>query len=475
VFAAIIERDRLALGLLSAWAVVFGVLVAGSPKVAVAAVAAVGVLALSLTTPLTVLVALLALTAVVPYEVQHSFAIGATATSPGLLISDALLAAGLFRVILELPHMALDRRRAVVTAVMTCFVLVLLVQAVRGVQQGHDFSLVGNEFRNLLGFATALIAMPLLDDPRSRRRLMGWMLALGLTLGLWGIAQWALHISFGANGDFGVRQGVSLTTNGQGQLQGGMFVFPVAILLGLAALISGQIRAVSTRVALIAVVIANAVALVLTFERALWVATLVGFIVLIVRAPGRARFRAIVWTPVALGLVLIAVSWLAPGTLTTARQRLLSLGQYSTDPSVRFRVVESRHVRDQIRARPLAGSALGATIHWGQPYNQVRPKDAAYTHLGYLWLAWKLGVPCALVLVGLMLAAALWRAPPAADPPAGALRSGCQAALVALLVIGAAFPIFNALQITCAIGLLIAIAAQPVPGRRPSTSVIEAA
>jgi hypothetical protein len=353
---------------------------------------------------------------------------------------------------------------------MTCFVLVLLVQAARGVKQGHDFSLVGNEFRNLLGLATALIAMPLLDDPRSRQRLMGWMLALGLTLGLWGIAQWSLHLSFGVNGDFGVRQGVSLTTNGQGQIQGGMFVFPIAILVGLAALVSGRIRAVSTRIALIAVVITNAVALVLTFERALWVATLVGVIVLIVRARGRARFRAIVWTPVSLGLVLIGVSWLAPGALTTARERFLSLGQYSTDPSVRFRVVESRHVEGEIRARPLAGSALGATIHWGQPYNLVRPKDEAYSHVGYLWLAWKLGVPGAALLVGLMLAAALWRrGPPDADPLTEALRSGCQAALVALLVICTVFPIFNALQVTCTIGLLIAIAAQPAGGRRPST------
>jgi hypothetical protein len=471
--AAILQRDRLALGLLSAWAVVFGILVAGSPKLAVAVLAAVGVLALSLTAPLTLLVVLLALTAVVPYEVQHPFAIGATATSPGLLISDALLAAGLFRVILELPHMRLDRRRAVVVAVMACYVLVLVVQAARGVTQGHDFSLVGNEFRNLLGFATALIAMPLLDDPRSRQRLMGWMLALGLALGLWGIAQWALHLSFGANGDFGVRQGVSLTTNGQGQVQGGMFVFPIALLLGLGAVMSGQIRAVSTRVALIAGVIANAVALLLTFERALWVATLVGLIVLIVRARGLARFRAIIWTPVSLGLVLVAVSWVAPGALTTARQRLLSLGQYSTDPSVRYRVVESRHVEDQIRARPLAGSALGATIHWGQPYNLVPPKDEAYSHVGYLWLAWKLGVPGAALLVGLMLAAALWRGPPDPDPLTGAVRSGCQAALVVLLVISTAFPPFNALSVTSTIGLLIAIAALPVR-RRPATSVIEA-
>jgi hypothetical protein len=107
------------------------------------------------------------------------------------------------------------------------------------------------------------------------------MLALGLALGMWGIAQWALHIAFGAGGDVGVRQGVSLTTNGRGQLQGGLFVFPIAILLALAALISGHVRDAFTRIALIAVVILNGVALALTFERGVWVATLAGFCFLI--------------------------------------------------------------------------------------------------------------------------------------------------------------------------------------------------
>jgi hypothetical protein len=473
--AAVAERDRLVLGLLAGWATIFGILIAGSPKLAVAALAAVAVLTLSLTAPLAVLVVLLALTALLPYEVQHSFAIGASATSPGLLFSDALLLAGLLRVILVVPQMALERRRTIVVAVTACFVLVILVQAVRGVQQGHDFSALGAEFRNLLGFATVLIAMPLLDDAKVRQRLLGWMLALGLALGLWGIAQWVAHINFGVGGDVGVRQGVSLTTNGLGQLQGGLFVYPIATLLALAALLSGQIRAPLTRVASIGVVIVNGVALILTFERAVWVATLTGFVLLLLRAGGLARLRAIIWTPVAIGLVLVSVAWLVPGALTTARQRLVSLAQYSTDPSVRYRVVESRHVVAQIRARPLVGSGLAANIRWGQPYARVPPSDRTYSHVGYLWLAWKLGVPGAALLVGLMLAAALWRGPRNGEPLTEALRRGSQAALIAMLVVSTAFPIFDSLQASCTIGLLIAMAVQPGRARashgRPSLPV----
>jgi O-antigen ligase len=184
-------------------------------------------------------------------------------------------------------------------------------------------------------------------------------------------------------------------------------------------------------------------------------------VLLLVRAGGRARLRAIIWTPIAIGLVLVSVAWLVPGALTTARQRLVSLGQYSTDPSVRYRIVESRHVAAQIRARPLAGSGLGASIRWGQPYARVLPSDWTYSHVGYLWLAWKLGLPGAALLVALMLAPALWRGPPNGEPLTEAVRRGCQSALLALLVASTAFPIFDSLETSCAIGLLIAIAVAP--------------
>ncbi len=459
--AGIAEREWLVPALLAGPALLLGVVVAGSPKLAVAVLAAAAMLTLALTAPVAILVALLALTAIVPYEVQHPLAIGATDKSPGLLFSDALLLAGLFRTVLTVPHMRLERRRAIVVLVMTCFVAICVVQAARGVRQGNDFSTIGAEFRHLLGLATVLIAMPVLDDKRGRSRLLAWMLVLGLALGLWGIAQWALHISFGAGGDVGVRQGVSLTTNGQGQLQGGLFVFPIAILLALAALISGHVRNGFTRFALIAVVILNGVALVLTFERAVWIATLAGFCFLIARAGGRARLRALMWTPVVLALVFAGLSTLAPGASTTARQRLVSLGNYSSDPSVRYRINESRHVIARIRAQPVAGAGLGATIHWGRPYARVRPSDYVYSHVGYLWLAWKLGIPAAVLLVLLMLAAALWRGPPDAEPAVNSVRAGGQAALFAALVISISFPVFNSLQASCALGLLIAFAALP--------------
>ena len=100
---------------------------------------------LGLLAPVTVLLGLLTLTAVVPYELQHPFAIGATETSPGLLPSDALLGAAMLRAVLLLPQTPIDKRRAIVIGLTLAFLAVCLVQTVHGLRIGANLSVVGGE------------------------------------------------------------------------------------------------------------------------------------------------------------------------------------------------------------------------------------------------------------------------------------------------------------------------------------------
>ena len=250
---------------------------------------------------------------------------------------------------------------------MLLFIAVITLQAVRGVRLGASVSVIGAEFRALLGFAAALIAMPILEDRRSCRRLLGALLALGLLLGVSGILQWTFDLGFGEAGGFGVRQGVALTTTGIGQLQGGLFAYPVAVLLSLAALSSRHIRSGPVRWLTVAVLVLNCADLLLTFERTLWIATLAGAAVLLARAGTRARRSAVRWVPGGIAVLLVAVA-LSPGTFTTAVQRFESVGDYASDNSVRYRLVESEHVLARVYAHPLTGSGLGATVYWGRPW-----------------------------------------------------------------------------------------------------------
>ena len=110
------------------------------------------------------------------------------------------------------------------------------------------------------------------------------------------------------------------------------------------------------------------------------------------------------------------VSTFAPGALSAASERLLSLNQYGSDDSVRYRLQEGRHVIDKIQAHPFVGWGLADEIFYGLPWLQTPPTAESFAHNGYLWLSWKLGIPGALLLFAVIAWAIAARPPPGLDP-----------------------------------------------------------
>jgi hypothetical protein len=320
----------------------------------------------------------------------------------------------------------------------------------------------------LLGFGTFLVALPLLDQPRSRQRLMTALLAIAIALGGWGMIQWLGHFSFGAAGDVGVRAGVRLTSSGSGQLQGGEYGFPVAIIVCFSVLIAGSVRSRMARAALVAAIALNAASCLLTFERTFWLATVLGMLIVLFKAKPVQRMKAVFMVPLLVILIVGTSAVIAPNTLTTASQRLLSVGSYGQDDSVRYRLTESRFVLHEIRAHPVEGSGLAAPIFWGQPWAQVPPKSYTFSHDGYLWLAWKLGIPAAALLALLCGAAILLRGPRSADELSRSVRHGAQGALAGVLLATITFPSLSQLSITPMIGLLLVLAVSPAARPDPA-------
>jgi O-antigen ligase len=273
--------------------------------------------------------------------------------------------------------------------------------------------------------------------------------------------QWFGHLSFG--GDVGVRPGVLLTTSGTGQLQGGEFAYPIAVVLFFAVLAVGDVRATFLRIVLMAGLVLNAAACLVTFERSFWGAALLGLLVVLVSTPGQTRIKVGLLLLVAGVVGIATLAFLSPRQFKTAHQRAFSVNSLGADQSVRYRLVESRFVLDRIHAHPVTGSGLGAKIFWGRPWQQVTPQSYAFTHNGYLWLAWKTGVPTAALLVLLLLCAILLRAPPKDDRLTRAIRNGSRGALAGLLLATVTFSTFNELNITSAIGVVLALAVCPVP------------
>lgn len=451
-------------------AVVVGAAAARDPFTAVAMLGAAAIAALPFVAPTASFLLLLGLLAIVPYGFQNQLGIGGGTGAVGLVLSDVLLFALLAWALLCLLQHPLDRLRLIAVAVVLAMLGGVAVQFYNGAMvEGHSLSDAGVEMRTLLGLGTFIIAIPLLDDPLRRARLLRGLLGLGLLLGTWGLAQWLFGISYGESGDFGVRSGVRLTSEGRGQLLGGLYGFPVVIVMGAAVLLSGQIRAPVARGLLLTAVALNLVCLLLTYERTFWLVTVVGIAWVLLRSGVGATARAALLGPIMALVLVIPLATLSPGTLMTAQERLLSLGQYGTDGSVSYRVTETKHVMEEIMERPL-GSGLGATIYWGRPARSVPPQHFTYVHNGYLQLAWKLGViPALVIAIGLLLAA-LRRRVPRRPALLGATVIGAQAALLALLIGNVTFKVTTTMSATGLIGLLLAFALLPPdePSRKES-------
>ena len=420
------------------------------------------------------LVLYLCLTAIVPYGVQNSFGIGGGSGAPGLLLSDVLLLSGLVRAtpLVRRMYAGLPRNVRVVVVCLLAFLVIAFVQFVRGAALGRSPSTAGAELRVLLGFGTFLIAVPILADDTQRRLLIRVMPAVGLAVGLWGLAQWVLNIEFSSAADSGLRAGVRYASSGRAQLQGGLFAFPVVALMALAGLMADEVRSLRSRVVLFAILTLNLVSLLLTYERTFWVTTTLAAGVVIAKAGGSQRLRAAVAGTGVMLLAFAMLSTLAPDTLTAARERLLSLSQYGSDDSVRFRVTETKYVLHEIAARPVTGSGLAASVFFGRPWDLVKPESLTFSHNGYLWLMWKVGIPgAALVLVPFLTAVGWLRRPPDGSVES-AVGNGCRGALLALAVASVTFPSFNQLSITPTLGLLIALSLMSdTTGRAPATEI----
>lgn len=463
----LVHRHWLQAALLAGLAAAYGAVIAIQPLAAAGLVMVLLVVALAFLAPMTHLGILLFLTTVVPYSLNNTY-LGLSA-GPGLLLSDLFLVTGLARAAIVLVQAKLDPRRLAVLGLIVAFCLWAVFAAYSGFRQGRSLSDIGAELRALAGFSAAIIAMAVLLEPGSSARLGRALVVLGLVLGLWGLAQWVADLPFGTVGsDFGVREGVSYAPGARGQVQGGLFAFPIAVILSAAALTSGEVRGRPARLAVSAVLVLNAISLLLTFERTFWVVTVLGVAVVILRANWARRARAVLWTATIVIIGLAALSTLSPRILETAGARLLSIGQYSTDKSLRYRSVESEHVRREIDEAPIVGSGLGASIWWGRPWDRVPPSTQTYSHNGYLRLVWRLGIMgTGLLLVPLLLAIA-WRGPPPGGPLLARVRLGAQLSLVALLTAGGLFPTFTGYGTTTAMGVLLAICALP-RAPRPAT------
>lgn len=433
-----------------------GALAGAHPVLGAVLVGGAALVLVALLWPLAALAILLSITTLVPFSIQNRFGVGGGTDDPGLLAIDVLLVLALCRAGVAF----LRRRWDGPMLLATLLLLLLAVQLLHGVLNGWPVNEVGTEVRRaVLAVGAILLSLHVLDREGVRRRLPAVLVLLGLAVGAWGLTQWYLGIEFLGEIDLGVREEVPLTTTGRGQLQGGLFFFPLAVIVSFAALVSG-VTPRGWRPFVWAVLALNGMSLLFTYERTFWAAAVLGCGFVLLREGRAGRLRALTVAPLAVGGLLFVLAVTAPGDLIAAGQRLLSVTQFRTDDSVEYRRNESAAVLQAIDERPLTGHGFGAGITW-EGVSSGAGETSTFAHNGYLWLAWKVGILVGLLIVAGMVASIVRKAGARGPSLHAVLRRGAQGALLGLLLINVTFPSFNHLGISVTTGLLLALCWRP--------------
>jgi O-antigen ligase len=248
---------------------------------------------------------------------------------------------------------------------------------------------------------------------------------------------------------------VPFTTAGRGQLQGGLYFFPLAVIMSFAALVSGGVQR-TWRPAVWAVLALNSMCLLFTYERTFWAAAVLGCAFVLLREGAVGRRRALTVVPLAAAALVLVLGATSPNDLVAAGERLLSVTQFKTDDSVEYRQIESAAVLRAVEDRPLIGHGFGAAITW-KLISSGTNATTTFAHNGYLWLVWKAGLLVALLVVAGLLWSVARRSGAYGPSMPAVLRRGAQGALLGLLLVNVTFPSFNHLGIGVVTGLLVAL------------------
>jgi len=144
-------------------------------------------------------------------------------------------------------------------------------------------------------------------------------------------------------------------------------------------------------------------ALALTYVRTAWIAFAVATAVLAFASRGRA-LPQILATTAALALAIVVLT-LTGGTLEALSERVGTLGQLGTDVSAQQRQATPSELLPELAVRPFGfglGSAGEASLRLASSTRLGAPDN------GYLSMAYQLGLPGALLVVGGFLTAMWW-------------------------------------------------------------------
>lgn len=162
-----------------------------------------------------------------------------------------------------------------------------------------------------------------------------------------------------------------------------------------------------TQVLLGLVIVANAIALFISFGRTLWVLFFVCLGIAMFFLTFRQNVKIVATIVVSATLVVTgAYAWnprLADIATSLVKRRFASSTQLSGgDYSFETRLIEAERALRLVKDQPLGGNGLRATFMTYDP--TVQENDvSAFVHIGYIGLAMRLGIPMLLLMLAILL------------------------------------------------------------------------
>jgi O-antigen ligase len=169
-----------------------------------------------------------------------------------------------------------------------------------------------------------------------------------------------------------------------------LFFVPIVVSMGVFLFSSSR----RTKIAMAVLVSLFSVALIVTFSRGYWVATVLAMVLFYVFSPHEVKRRALVYLGLLLGASsLIAVVFfggLAKLIFDSVFGRMATIGSVLVDPSIKGRIREAEALVGYIRENPVLGYGLGKYYSFISLFPREMPTD--YVHNAFLFLLFKVGI-----------------------------------------------------------------------------------
>jgi O-antigen ligase len=283
------------------------------------------------------------------------------------------------------------------TVPLLLIVLALVAGAITGRSAGSDWITISENARVVLLVVVA--AFLVANVIRDRRDLLRWIA---------GIAALAIFKGAVGAGSVLIGKGVLIDDNGtvgtylQSTANFLAMLFLAAV--AAAALARGRLPAWVWWGAPLVLA-----ALVLSFRRSFWIATVAALIIVLVVASGRVGRRMIVPAAVVVGLL----GWLLVGTgvggqlqgPVVERAESLDPSKVRRNDQDRYRLSERRNVVLALREQPITGLGLGQNWTARRPMPLEHPGGHSYVHFAALWWWMKCGLLGFVAYVALMATA----------------------------------------------------------------------